>query len=702
MSDPIPLEDYYRYTTVSAVRLSPDGETLAFVTRESDGDEDEVRNSLFVVPTSGARAPHRLTRASDAGSPRFSPDGSKLGFVAAREEDVELAVAGEDSEPDDGDGSDDTNDNGDDGPEPQVWVFDLERGGDARQITTFEHGVGEFDWGPRGERLVVESRDPTEAQAAYLEQREEGGPIETERLQHKYDGTGWLDTVRTYLFVVDVDDRSSRRLDDAHDGGGIVAPAGGLSPRWSPDGETIAFRSNRAPRPDDEQMADLYTVSVDGEALTRHTDGTGMVGSLVWAPAGDRLAYTHRDADNWYLPTECHVTDLEDSWSVTAPLDRTIARAGVRWLDDDRLLAAIGDEGHTRLVTAEGDGSGVSRTFEAQRRDRALEAFDVAGDTVAAVCSQPSEGVDCFAFEADSLETSTETAVELERLTALNDDLLESWPEQSCTRIHYESADGTEIEAIAYLPPDATPETAADHPLVVSIHGGPMAYDEPDFSFQAHLFTSRGYVVLQPNYRGSTSYGRDFCTALRGRWNSIEVEDILAGVDAVVDRGWVDPERLFCTGFSQGGVNTAFAITKTDRFAAAAAEHGIYDMYATFGTDDCHNWWESDYGLPWDHPESYREASSIDDVAAIETPLLVTAGEADWRCPPSQSEQLYVSLRKQDVPAKLVVYPDEHHNVGDPDRAVHRFEELLEWFERFDPAVENEDDEAETTGRHID
>ncbi|WP_207589241.1 prolyl oligopeptidase family serine peptidase [Halomontanus rarus] len=703
MNETIPLEDYYDLTTVSALTLSPDGTRAAFVAREFDREEDEPRRSLFVVPTDGSRRPHRLTRASDAGSPRWSPDGSKLGFLAARDEDVSLALSSADGDESEDRDEGETESEGadenaaedasgtageDDDPKTQLWVFDLEYGGDARQVTTaetFEDGVGEFDWGPEGERVVVAARDPTEDEREYLDRREAGGPIETERLQHKYEGAGWLDTVRTSLFVVDCESRTTRRLDDAHGGGGFVAESGGLQPRWSPDGDRIAFRSSRVDDPDDSYVIDLYTVTPSGDVVQKVTDSTLAVNDPVWNDGGDRLAFVGNDPQNWYSPAELYVTDgdLEECRSVTGDLDRTISRGGApRWLDGETLLAAIGDEGWSRFVRAAADGSSSDRVFDAQGRDRTLRGFDSANGTVAAVLSHPGDGHDLHALAADDLESSNP---ELARLTALNDAELERWETPVCERIRYESDDGTEIDALAYHPPSFEPDDPEPHPLVVSIHGGPMAYDEPMFTFADACWTSRGYVVLKPNYRGSTSYGADFCETLKGAWNTVEVEDILAGVDAMVDRGWADSDRLFCTGFSQGGVNTAYAITKTDRFAAAAAEHGVYDMRSCFGTDDCHNWWENDFGLPWEESETYEEISSIADVDRIETPLLVTAGGQDWRCPSTQAEQLYLSVKKRGIPARLVVYPDERHNVGGPDRAVHRLEELTGWFERFDP-----------------
>jgi dipeptidyl aminopeptidase/acylaminoacyl peptidase len=248
---------------------------------------------------------------------------------------------------------------------------------------------------------------------------------------------------------------------------------------------------------------------------------------------------------------------------------------------------------------------------------------------------------------------------------------------------------GRELDAVAYLP-EGFDETDDPRPLVVSIHGGPVSYDLPEFRFEYAMWTSRGYVVVCPNYRGGSSYGHEFARALRGKWGTVEVEDVVACAESLCERGWADPDRVFGRGISYGGIAQGHIVTQTDLFAAAAPEHGVYDLRAEFGTSDSHTLVESEFGLPWEDPEAFDAASSITDVDAVETPLLVMAGSEDWRCPPSQSEQLYVGVRKRGVPARLVMY-DDHHSVSDPARAVHRFDQLVDWYERHDPAREGDD-----------
>lgn len=697
MTDGFDLERYYDLRLVTDVAVSPTGDRVAFVVDEFDGDADDRRHSLFVAPTDGSRDPHRLTRVADASSPAFSPDGERLGFVGKRTRDVALDVgstrATDDGGDDDGDGSGgdggrdvDGGADGDDEPEAQLWVFDLERGGDARQVTTFEQGVREFDWGPGGDRVVVSARDPTEDEQSYLDQREDGGPIETERLQHKRDGAGWLDTVTTYLFVVDVESREDRRLEAAY-GAGSGEPLSGLQPAWGP-GDRIAFVSNHGERPDDSMVMDLFTIAPDGSDLRRLTDSDLTVSEPAWSPDGTRIGFVGGHPTNWYRPSEVYVAEADTYRSVSASLDRTIGWAGNPcWLDDDTLLAPFADGGWTRLVRLEADADDPERVFEGQGRNRNAVCFDAAGGTVGLALSSPADGLDVHAVATEAL---ADPEADGTRLSSLNADLLEDVEPPETRRVTVETGDDQELEAIVYLPggADADAGTPGASPLVVSIHGGPMSYDAPEFRFDVAYWTNRGYVVAKPNYRGSTSYGRAFSEQLRGSRGDLESEDVVRTAEALVDRGWVDPERLFVTGFSYGGITTAHVVTRTDTFAAAAPEHGIYDFYSLFGTDDNHLWHEDEFGLPWENLDRYREISSLTDVGEIETPLLVTAGGQDWRCPPTQAEQLYVSVKKRGVPAKLVVYPDEHHNVGDPDRAVHRLRELTAWFERFDPARE--------------
>ncbi len=663
-------ESIYEYTRVSEVVLSPDGKRAAFVADEFDPGEDRTRTSVFTVPTDGSRDPHRLTRASDASQPTWGPNGERLGVLATRETDLALTVG-----PKDGDDADENGNGGestgDDGPRQQVWVFDVARGGDARQVTNQGEGVRGFDFGPDGERIVFDARDPTDDQRERLERRRDSGPIEIERLNHKANAVGWLDDVTAYLFVTDLESWETRRLDDAYGSGSFEALTG-LQPAWGKGG--IAFLANYGDHPEDSPVYDVYTIDPDGSNRERVTDGEIFCTGPTWCPAGERLAFVGRDPPmNWYRPSEVYVADTDGVRSVSAELDRTVSLfGGVAWTGEETLLAPVGDEGRTRLVRCRIDGVSAERVFTAQGEGQNLDAFDATPGGAVVGLSASDAPTDVYALKELS---------RAHRLTDTNATFAAEHELPGHERVIFENDDGEPIEGLAFYPVGFDPSDPEPHPTVAVVHGGPMSYDTPGFDFTRAVFTAAGYIVLCVNYRGSTSYGGDFAEKLRGTRGDLEADDVISGVERLVDEGWADPDRLFCTGFSYGGITSAHVAVRENPFAAIAPEHGIYDFYSNFGTDDNHLWHEDEFGLPWEHPDTYRDISSITRVDEVDTPMLITAGEQDWRCPPTQAEQLYLSVKKQGVPAKLVVYQDEHHNVGDPERAIHRLEELLDWFE---------------------
>lgn len=684
MTRSIDAAELCRLSTPRDLAVSPEGERVAFTATEWDQGNDERLTALYIVPTDGSAPPHRLSRVAEAGTPRWSPDGSRLGFVGTREEDLarRVGMAGEDE--DEGDADEEEEEE----PEPQVWAFDLDRGGDAMQLTDREWGVREFDWGPDGERLVISARDPTEAQEAYLERLDDDGPVEVERLQHKFEGVGFTDDVTTYLFVVDLDTGGTTRLDDTA-GAGALEPMMGLQPVWHPEDDRVAFTNTEADRPDDTAARDVFVVDVASGDTERLTDAGRTMAAPSWSPGGERLTVSGRDATNWYRPADVFLIDADDRTlrNLSADLGGTVSWFGLpRFVDEDTVVAGIGDAGSTRLFrfTAGGAVDAVDVGFAHERAS--LRTLDARGGTLAFVRSDPREGDDVFARHGDPARAGS-----TERLTAMNVGFIEERVQAGFTRTETPN-DGVTIESMVYHPETFDPEDPAPHPTIVWTHGGPMSYDDPEFSFPLAYFTSRGYLIVKPNYRGSTSYGLDFAEVLRGRWGTVEVEDVLAVADDLVERGWADADRQFATGFSYGGILTGFLVTRTDRFAAAAAEHGIYDLRAEFGTSDSHVWMGTEFGLPWEDPEAFDASSALLDVGAVETPTLVTAGAEDWRCPPTQSEQFYVSLRKRGVPAKLVVYPGESHDVSAPERAIHRLEQLEAWFATHDPTRTDGDD----------
>ena len=708
--DLLQLSDIYRLVRIMELRLSADGRMAAFTAQTARRSKDDYALGLYVVPSDGSGPAHLLSRSATVERGlMFSPDGRYLGVIAGRPDELELAEAaykGEDAAKDDEE------------PKGQVWVYDLLRGGEPRQLTTFAEGVEGFTWSPDGRRIAVSVRVPTEAQVTYLKDvRKKKGPIVTTRAQHKLDGVGYLDDVRTHLFLVDVDDRAARQITDG--------PCDEKSPVWSPDGNWIMFASNRTGDADQSVRDDLWLVRPDGSEARRLTHGDLQASEPVFSPEGDEVAFvgvlepenlsvlshllTVRVADAIPvadLKTEVG-TGLEGAFGVVPDrfegdpvanarrYPKPLSASPVRhWqvLEDrpvlhiyftgrDEIHAIVGDRGQNRLVRAL--RSGEVEIIAPGDRLLALDRVDVAGGVRVAVLSRDNAPQEVYRLDPQPV-----------RLSTLNAKLASERRLATYQWVQFPGWHGEEVEALVTLPPDFRPGIDRA-PLLAQIHGGPQDFDTPTFDIDNQYFASRGFIVVQPNYHGSTSYGEAFCTVIRGRWGPIEHQDLMAAVEHVIGLGWADPDRLYCTGFSYGGMMTNWAVGHTGRFRAVASEHGLYDYRSCFGEDDCHLWWQDDLGVPWQNAAGYEAASPASSVENMHTPMLITAGNEDWRCPLSQAEQLYLALKKRGVPTELVIYQGEHHTVSRPRRAIDRLRRIVGWLGRYGgPALDDQSAEG--------
>jgi dipeptidyl aminopeptidase/acylaminoacyl peptidase len=264
--------------------------------------------------------------------------------------------------------------------------------------------------------------------------------------------------------------------------------------------------------------------------------------------------------------------------------------------------------------------------------------------------------------------------------TFTNQALLENIQLGEVVELRFKSRDGTEIEGFVIKPPDFRKGTK--YPAILNIHGGPQSQYDYGFSFEAQLFAANGYLVIQPNPRGSTGYGQEFCLAIWLDYGGPDYDDVMAAVDDAIARGWADPDRLAVTGWSYGGMLTNHVITKTDRFKAAITGASSSFYAANYGHDQYQRWWEGEFGLPWESEarEVYERISPFNKVDQIVTPTLVMGGEEDWNVPILNSEQLYLALKRLGVETQLVVYPGEYHSISTPSYIKDQYNRYLKWF----------------------
>ena len=645
---PLEVDDLFRIKGVGSPKVSPDGRWVAYTVSTTSLADEKTTTRVWMVPVEGGDPLPMTVEGSSASSPEWSPDGRYLSFTASRG----------------------------DSAKSQVWVLDR-RGGEAQQLTDVKEGVGSYAWSPDGTKLVLTVRDP-EPTDSTKKKSKTPEPWVVERLQIKRDGQGYLTGDRhTHLYVFDV---AARKLTQLTDGRWDES-----APAWSPDGRWIAFASNRTEDPDANSDSDVWVVSSDSEKVTdprRLTDYPGGDGSPAWSPDGRLIAYvtgTHEPRYDMYATRKLAVIPFDAAG--TAPPERRVLAdaldrnvAGPEFTRDGTgILVGLQDEGTGQVARIDVASGAVTRVIGGEV---GAGGWHLGPDgLLAAVIAEPHRPGEVF------LGRGVDAPAERGRLTHVNDSLIAALRLGEVTNIHYASRDGTPIEGWVVTPPDYEP--GRRYPTILRIHGGPNGQYGVGFNFEAQILAANGYVVVFTNPRGSSGYGQDFGMALWQKWGIPDFEDVMAGVDHAVERGWADPDRLGVGGWSYGGILTNYVITKSTRFKGAITGASMALLVANFGHDHYQLSNEREWGLPWEGRETWERLSPFNDVAKVTTPTLIMGGEKDWNVPIQNSEQLYQALRRRGVPTELVVYPGQPHGLRVPSYNKDRLERYIAWYDRW-------------------
>ena len=637
---PLTVDDQFKILGVDDPQVSPDGKWVAYTVTTQDLEKDESKTRIWMAPTGGGEPVPMTAQDKSASWPRWSPDGRYLAFL---------------TDPEDG--------------KDQVWRL-FREGGEAVQLTDTAQDVDDFEWSPDGKRMVLVLQDPTLEELAVKKgekKKKTQPPWVITRRQFKQDYVGYLDSRRTHLYVLDVETKkltqiTSGDFDDSE-------------PAWSPDGQHLAFTSNRTADPDSNYNTDIWVVAADnqdkGQELLRITSNPGPDGSPAWSPDGKTIAHVSATDNDAMLYATNHLAVISEGGEaavLTADLDRNISAP--RFSTDGKwILFGLEDSGELSLARVAPGGGAVERVIGGPRSVAAYS--EGAQGPIAALISEPHLPPEVFIFDEGTLR----------RLTHTNDALLEDLRLGEVGNVHFESPDGTEIEGFIVKPPDFDPELR--YPTILHIHGGPQSQYDFAFHFEAQLFAADGYVVTLPNPRGSTGYGQDFCHAIWQDWGGIDLEDVLASVDDAIERGYADPERLGVGGWSYGGMMTNHVITKSKRFKGAYTGASATLYVVNYGHDQYQRWWEAELGLPWRNRELWEELSPFNRVEDVVTPTLIVGGEQDWNVPIINSEQLYMALKHLGKTTELVVYPGEGHVFETPSYNKDLYERVLAWFGKY-------------------
>ncbi len=649
--------DIFQLEYASDPQISPDGRQVVYVRNAMSVMKDRRRSSLWIVDTDGSG--HRKLNAGEGqeSSPRWSPDGSRVAYVAGSDEGSEVFVR---------------------------WM----KTGQTARLTQLPKSPAGLTWSPDGNHLafsmLVTEKPPELVKPPKKPKDAEWAdpPKVITRVYHEADGQGYLEPGYHHLFVLSAVGGTARQVTS-----GSFHHRGPLA--WAPDGQALIFSANRNPDWEYEFInSEIYEVALGAPAAVQATirpltERNGPDRHPAVSPDGEWIAYLgYEDKVQTYQVTGLYVMrrDGSNQRLVTSGLDRSIAAP--RWTTDGKGLAfSYHDQGVTKIATTTLDGK------------LTVLAEDLGGTSL----GRPYPG-GSFTFSNSGTLAYTATdsqhpadivvvdGTNTRRITDLNDDLLAYRELGEVEEIWVESShDARRIQGWIIKPPGF--QADKKYPLLLEIHGGPITNYGDRFSAEFQLYAAAGYVVYYANPRGSTGYGETFGNLLYHDYPGQDYDDLISGVDAVIAQGSIDEERLYVTGGSAGGIMTAWIVGKTDRFRAAAVVKPVINWYSKALVADNYFYYH-DYrypGAPWENPEAYLKYSPISLVGNISTPTLVMVGTADLRTPLSESKQLYHALKLRRIDTALVEIPDaSHHIAARPSQLIAKVAHVLAWFAKYD------------------
>ncbi len=643
--------DVFELEYASDPQISPGGDRIVYVRNSMSVMTDRRRSSLWIVGADGEGHRKLGTGEVKESSPRWSPDGERVAFVAESDEGSEVFVR---------------------------WMAT----GQTARLTQLPETPRGLVWSPDGEQLafsMLVREEPPEL--VKPPKKPEGAewadpPRVITRVRHEADGEGYLEPGYHHLFVLPAEGGTARQVTS----GQFHHRS---APSWTPDGRALIFSANRNPDWEYEFVdAEVHSVSLEDGAIRALTDRNGPDRDPAVSPDGDWIAYLgYDDKVQTYQVTGLYVMRRDGSQQrlLTGELDRGVF--GPEWDSDGKsLVFSYDDEGRSKIARATLDGQIEALADDlggtSLGRPYPGGSFSVSKDgAIAYTSTAPARPADVAVWSSG----------ERRRLTDLNSDLLGHRDLGEVEEIWFESShDRRRIQGWIVKPPGF--DSTKKYPLLLEIHGGPIANYGARFSAEFQLYAAAGYVVLYANPRGSTGYGETFGNLLHHDYPGYDYDDLMSGVDAVVARGYVDKERLYVTGGSAGGIMTAWIVGKTDRFRAAAVVKPVINWYSkVLVADNYFYYHEYRYpGSPWENPEEYLKHSPISLVGHVSTPTLVMVGTADLRTPPSEARQLYHALKLRKIDTALVEIPGaSHHIAARPSQLIAKVAHVLAWFEKY-------------------
>ena len=678
-------KDLFNFVWIGDPQVSPDGARVTFVRVTVNDRKDGYNTALWMVTTATGET-RQLTNGPRDTTPRWSPDGKYLVFMRAPEVSGRVEPA-------------------------QLFMLAMS-GGEPFQFTTLPRGASGPQWSPDGKMIAFYNSATSEELAKAERAKSQPSPSPSpgaspsptpresdvrviNRAVYRMNGAGYLDYKHpNHIWVVNAPKTGDEKVTPKQLTHGRF-DSSGLT--WAKDNSRIYFDSDHNDEPYYElPSTDIYSVPVTGGEPAKFTSFDMGAGAFTLSPDGKQMAFigsvtqpvrSYSQPDLWVMD----MTPNAKPRNLTANFDYDIGsgltgdnvapRGGSGslpvWSPDARSITVVyAKEGKTNLGSFD---VATGRQTDVTTGNHAIVNYRAVPDASKFVLliSTPTRIGDLFLFEKGG---------QPKQLTRLNDELFSTLNLTEPEEIWHDSFDGKKIQAWVQKPPDF--DSNKKYPLILNIHGGPHAAYGFIFDHEFQWMAAKGYVVLYPNPRGSTSYGQEFGNIIQHNYPGDDYKDLMAGVDDLIRRGYIDDKKLGVTGGSGGGLLTNWTITQTTRFAAAVSQRDIASW-----TD----WWyTADFTLfhpswfkapPFEDPEDYRRRSPITHVSKIQTPLMLILGETDWRTPTGPGgEAMFRALKYRRIPTVMIRFPNESHELsrsGQPWHRIERLQHIVGWFDKW-------------------
>jgi dipeptidyl aminopeptidase/acylaminoacyl peptidase len=707
---PITEKDIFAFHWIGDSQLSPDGSAVAFVEASVTPSHDGYQTAIYLLDLNKPGAePKELTAGPHDSSPRWSPDGKQIAFVRSAEKDGKPAPA-------------------------QVYLKTVGTDANPTRLSDLPKGASSPTWSPAGDAIAVTSQTSQDQDKAKLEAaakaRATGDDAHVsdvrivDREVYRMNGEGNLDSsLVPQLYLIFLPKADGTQAPAWQLTGGRFGVEEYIWPHTNNHSDWIYYTSVHEEEPyyDPIDHNSIYGIEIGtGEDHPKGMPATQFTADLKFSARGLSLSHdgkhfafhaapqrvppakpvSHQQEDLWVMelgwnegnpkavPTSRNLT-AKQSYEMGSGVggDNTAPRGGGRstitWsADDSRLIDVAAKDGSALLVLVDASSGAVTEMTEAKQ---AVVGYTTATDPtkLIALISNPLMIGDLFTIGEGKAQ---------KQLTHSNDALFSqldlSMPEdlKVAPTAHAGDIQGQTIDTFVQLPPGF--DSTKKYPMILNIHGGPHSAYGWIFDHEMLWMAARGYVVVYPNPRGSTSYGQQFANVIEDNYPGDDFHDLIDSVDAVIKKGWADPEKLGVTGGSGGGVLTDWTVTHTDRFKAAVAQRDIVDWVGWWATADIgefHQFWMPE--APFDHLDLYKARSPLTYVNNIKTPMMFILGDADYRTPPTSGGEIFFrALKYKKIPTVMVRFPRESHELsrsGEPWHRVERLENIVNWFDKY-------------------